>query len=152
MTIRKLRKFRKIKRERELTDNEKSFLEKELTKIGNKSRFDHLHYMISDLLDLIIPNIKDIKPNTYVVDINFNRLFLVEGFDYERDLLYYKESYDIRGGEVWSFSLSGKEDKYIRTIKPYSPSDDALHGGVCSIDDEAIFRKVLDRELSLLKK
>lgn len=32
MTIRKLRKFRKIKRERELTDNEKSFLEKELTK------------------------------------------------------------------------------------------------------------------------
>ena len=68
MTIRKLRKFRKIKRERELTDNEKSFLEKELTKIGNKNRFDHLHYMISDLLDLIIPNIKDIKPNTYVVD------------------------------------------------------------------------------------
>jgi hypothetical protein len=45
-----------------------------------------------------------------------------------------------------------KEDKYIRTIKPYSPSDDALHGGVCSIDDEAVFRKVLDRELSLLKK
>lgn len=103
MTIRKLRKFRKIKRERELTDNEKSFLEKELTKIGNKNRFDHLHYMISDLLDLIIPNIKDIKPNTYVVDINFNRLFLVEGFDYERDLLYYKESYNIRGGEGGAF-------------------------------------------------
>lgn len=76
---------------------------------------------------------------------------LIEGFDYERDLLYYKESYDIRGGEVWSFSLSGKEDKYIRTIKPYSPSDGELHGGVCSIDDEAVFRKVLDRELSLLK-
>ena len=137
MTIRKLRKFRKIKRERELTDNEKSFLEKELTKIGNKNRFDYLHYMISDLLDLIIPNIKDIKPNTYVVDIRFNILN--------------KESYDIRGGEVWSFSLSGKEDKYIRTIKPYSPSDGELHGGVCSIDDEAVFRKVLDRELSLLK-
>lgn len=40
----------------------------------------------------------------------------------------------------------------VTTFQGNAPCDGELHGGVCSIDDEAVFRKVLDRELSLLKK
>lgn len=158
MSIRELRKYKVKKFKRKLTNHEKGIVIRELLKCSkNNYSTYHFNILCADILDLIITDIYSIEPCSFVANISDHTIYFTnskiektnKGFGY----LSYSRSYNLDSGKCYSVqSLRKGKITYEYSFKAYDYKDNYLHGGCCTVEEKAIFRKLLDCEILRLPK